>query len=99
MPVYEVLLSKAARKALASFPGFIHNKIVEDISHLSVVPRPVGCIKLKGYKNAYRIRVGDYRVIYEIEDKVLRILIVAIGNRKNIYEPVGGVNLLMPRRG
>jgi len=86
MAVYEVLLSKAARKQLAALPVFIHNKIIEDISHLSSVPRPIGCKKLKGYKNSYRIRVGDYRIIYEIEDKVLRILIVAIGNRKNIYE-------------
>lgn len=86
MAAYEVLLSKAARKELAALPVFIHNKIIEDISHLASVPRPVGCKKLKGYKNSYRIRVGDYRIIYEIEDRVLRILIVAIGNRKNIYE-------------
>ena len=86
MAVYEVLLSKAARKYLAALPLFIHNKIVEDISQLSSVPRPNGCKKLKGYKNSYRIRVSDYRVIYEIEDKVLRILVVAVGNRKNIYE-------------
>ena len=86
MAVYEVLLSKAARKQLALLPVFIHNKIIENISHLSSVPRPAGCKKLKGYKNSYRIRVGDYRIIYEIEDKVLHILIVAIGNRKNIYE-------------
>jgi len=43
MPAYEVLLSKAARKYLAALPVFIHNKIIEDISHLSSVPRPVGC--------------------------------------------------------
>mgnify|MGYP003412982198 len=86
MPVYEVLLSKTARKQLAVLPVFIHNKIIEDISHLSSVPRPIGCKKLKGYNNSYRIRVTDYRIIYEIEDKILRVLIVAIGHRKNIYE-------------
>ena len=86
MPVYEVLLSKAARKQLLILPAFIHNKIIEDISNLSAVPRPSGCKKLKGYKNSYRIRVGDYRIIYEIEDKVLRILVIAIGHRKDIYE-------------
>jgi mRNA interferase RelE/StbE len=86
MPLYEVLLSKATRKTLDELPGFIYNIIIEDISHLASVPRPAGCKKLKGYKNSYRIRVGDYRIIYEIEDKVLRILIVAIGNRKNIYK-------------
>jgi len=59
MPAYEVLLSKAARRQLAILPAFIHNKIVEDISALSSSPRPAGCKKLKGYKNAWRIRAGD----------------------------------------
>ena len=86
MPVYEVFLSKAARKQLVILPAFIHNKIIEDISGLSSIPRPAGCKKLKGYKNAWRIRVSDYRVIYEIEDKVLRILVIAIGHRKDVYE-------------
>lgn len=86
MPVYQVLLSKAARKQLNTFPVFIHNKIIEDIAALVETPRPAGCKKLKGQKNTWRIRVGDYRIIYEIEDKQLRILVVAIGNRKDIYE-------------
>ncbi len=86
MTVYEVLLSKAARKQLDSLPTFIHNKIIEDIYRLAEVPRPAGCKKLKGYKNAYRIRVGNYRIIYEPVDKVLLILVVAIGHRKEIYE-------------
>jgi mRNA interferase RelE/StbE len=86
MPVYEVLLSKAARKYLAVLPEFVHNKIMEELSSLSMLPRPAGCKKLRGYKHSYRIRVGDYRIIYEIEDKALRILVIAIGHRKNIYE-------------
>ena len=52
MPVYEVLLSKAARKQLSTLPVFVHNKILEDISGLTSSPRPPGCKKLKGYKNA-----------------------------------------------
>jgi len=86
MPAYEILLSKAARKKLSTIPAFIHDKIIEDISALSAAPRPPGCKKLKGYKNSYRIRVGDYRVIYKIGDKELRILVIAIGHRKDIYE-------------
>ncbi len=86
MALYEVLLSKAARKELTALPVLVHNKIIEDLSKLSISPRPIGCKKLKGQKNAWRIRIGDYRVIYEIEDKVLRILVIAIGHRKNIYE-------------
>ncbi len=50
MTVYEVLLSKAARKQLDSLPTFIHNKIIEDIYRLAAIPRPAGCKKLKGYK-------------------------------------------------
>ena len=86
MTVYEVLLSKAARKQLDSLPTVIHNKIIEDIYRLAEVPRPAGCKKLKGYNHSYRIRVGDYRIIYEIEDKILRILVIAIGHRKDIYK-------------
>lgn len=86
MPAYEILLSKAARKQLDNLPVFITNKIIEDIAALAGTPRPTGCKKLKGQKNAWRIRIGDYRVIYEIEDKLLRILVVAIGHRKDIYE-------------
>lgn len=85
MPAYQVVLSKAARKRLNTLPVFIHNKIIEDIALLSETPRPAGCKKLKGQKNAWRIRIGDYRVIYEIEDKQLRILVIAIGLRKDVY--------------
>jgi mRNA interferase RelE/StbE len=86
MPTYQVLLSKAARKQLNILPTFIQNKIIEDISALADTPRPAGCKKLKGQKNAWRIRAGDYRVIYEIEDRVLRVIVIGIGHRKDIYE-------------
>ena len=86
MTAYEVLLSRAACKQLAILPLFIHNEIVEEISSLSSNPRPPGCKKLKGYKNAWRIRVGNYRIIYEVEDKLLRILIVGTGHRRDIYK-------------
>lgn len=86
MTAYQVLLSKAARKQLNTLPVFIHNKIIEDIAALANTPRPPGCKKLKGQKNAWRIRIGDYRIIYEIADNQLRILVVAIGHRKNIYK-------------
>jgi mRNA interferase RelE/StbE len=86
MPVYEILLSTTVRKQLRTFPVFVHNNIIEEISNLSTNPRPTGCVKLKGYKKSYRIRVGDYRVIYEIEDKILKVLVIAIGHRKDIYK-------------
>ena len=52
---------------------------------LEVDPRPHGCKKLKG-RDAYRIRIGDYRAIYEIQDAHLILTVIIIGDRKNVYE-------------
>jgi mRNA interferase RelE/StbE len=86
MPKYEVLLSKAARKAIDKLPLKTANTILAHITSLSENPRPTGCKKLKGYAEAWRIRSGDYRIIYEIEDKILKILVIAVGHRKDVYD-------------
>ena len=52
--------------------------------NLEINPRPFGYIKLKG-RNAYRIRAGNYRIIYEIEDKILKVTVIEAGDRKEIY--------------
>jgi mRNA interferase RelE/StbE len=52
---------------------------------LAEKPRPIGCLKLKGNGDAYRIRIGDFRVIYEIEDEVLIVVVVSVGDRKEVY--------------
>jgi mRNA interferase RelE/StbE len=86
MALYEVLLSKAARKQLDTLPTGLHRNIIKRILNLADLPRPTGYKKLKGSKNAFRIRVGDYRIIYDTEDKILRIRVVAIRHRKDVYE-------------
>jgi len=58
----------------------------KELRKLADNPRPKGSIKLKGYKNHYRIRVGNYRAIYNIEDKILIVEIIRISNRKDIYK-------------
>ncbi len=63
----------------------IANPIFDAIAELAFEPRPRGYKKLKG-RSGYRIRVGDYRIIYEIIDKELIIDVIAIGHRKDIYE-------------
>jgi mRNA interferase RelE/StbE len=55
------------------------------IDGLAEEPRPDGVVKLKGEENAYRVRVGDYRIVYEVRDNVLLVLIVKIGHRREIY--------------
>jgi mRNA interferase RelE/StbE len=82
---YLVIITRTVQKALSKLPNKIASKLESAMLKLEDNPRPPGCKKLKG-REAYRIREGDYRIIYEIEDKVLRVIIVDVGNRKDIYQ-------------
>jgi mRNA interferase RelE/StbE len=81
---YSIEILRSAQKDLARINEPDRKKLINSILLLSSDPRPNGCKKLSG-RSAWRIRVGDYRVIYEIQDNKLMILVVAIGHRKNIY--------------
>jgi mRNA interferase RelE/StbE len=85
MPDYTVLFTKRAQKQLDKLPGNIAAPILAAIATLEANPRPAGCIKLKG-REGYRIRTGDYRVIYEIQDSLLIVEIITLGHRRDIYE-------------
>lgn len=83
--VYKVTLKRQAIKALERVNEPHYSSIKEAIYNLASNPRPVGYIKLKG-RNGYRIRIADYRVIYEIFDDVLIVDVINLGHRKDIYE-------------
>ncbi|MBM3701271.1 MAG: type II toxin-antitoxin system RelE/ParE family toxin [Actinobacteria bacterium] len=83
--MYRIQILKSADKLLRSLQQKDRIKIAETIQRLSGNPRPVGCMKLKD-TNLYRIRIGDYRVIYKIEDELLLVLVIRIGHRKDIYK-------------
>jgi len=85
MPNFTIVLSKNAQKSLDKLSDNTAEPIIEAIARLASDPRPNGCKKLKG-RDGYRIRVGNYRVIYEIFDSELIIDVVALGHRKDIYE-------------
>lgn len=85
MPNYTIVLSKKAQKQLDKLPDNIAEPIFEAISLLENEPRPSGCKKLQG-RDGYRIRIGNYRVIYEIYDNELVIDVITLGHRKDIYE-------------
>ena len=85
MPVYSITITKTAQKQLDRLNNTIADSIIQLIQSLALNPRPVGYKKLKG-RDGYRIRKGDYRIIYDIHDKVLIINVIAIGHRKDIYE-------------
>jgi len=84
MPKYAVSLSTRAQKQLDKLSDSIAEPIFVAIENLADNPRPHGCKKLKG-RNGYRIRIGDYRVIYEIVDRLLLVNVIDLGNRRDIY--------------
>ena len=85
MSNYAIVLSKKAQKQLDKLPDNIAEPIFEAISLLENEPRPTGCKKLQG-RDGYRIRIGNYRVIYEVYDTELVIDVVTLGHRKDIYK-------------
>jgi len=83
---YEVSLTPAAVKYLGKMQKKIARQLVRRLEGLADDPQPRGCVKLKTDKERYRIRSGDYRIIYEIRDKVLLVLVIRIDHRQSIYD-------------
>jgi mRNA interferase RelE/StbE len=82
---YSIQFRRSARKELEDLPPDAVRDIVKSITNLAIEPRPQGCKKLLGVKNLWRIRIGDYRVVYEIDDKGRVIIIEIIAHRKDVY--------------
>jgi mRNA interferase RelE/StbE len=85
---YTIVIRPRAQRDIKKLPSEIQQKILKEISTLSDDPRPSGVKKLSGIENFYRIRIGNYRVIYSIQDEHLRILVVYVGHRGDVYEKV-----------
>ncbi len=85
MSTYQVLINPSAEKQILKLAKEVRIKIADSITNLGTEPRPKNSKKLKG-REAYRIRVGDYRVIYEIQDNILLVTVIAAGHRKDIYK-------------
>jgi len=81
---YTIIIPKAVQKQLDALPDDVYCIAVK-VQQLAENPRPDGVVKLKGYENEYRIRIGDYRVRYEIEDEKLTILLLQCKHRKDVY--------------
>ena len=83
--VYSILLAPPAERQLKAFSPPIQKRLVKRLKTLRENPRPQGVKKLSGEDDLYRMREGDYRIIYTIRDKELIVLVVKIGDRKDIY--------------
>jgi mRNA interferase RelE/StbE len=82
---YRVELARAAVKALGDLPARDRDRIVGRIAGLAADPRPRGATKLTDAGGLYRLRVGDYRVIYAIDDAARLVTVADVGNRRDIY--------------
>ena len=87
MASYRLALTASAEKELNRLPNALTARIAGRIEKLADNPRPSGCKKLKGGVNEWRIRIGDYRVIYTIEDSTKAVDVTRIAHRKEVYEP------------
>jgi mRNA interferase RelE/StbE len=81
---YRVEIQRSAEKELAALPSPVQARIIKAIDGLVKTPRPDGCKRLAG-KNAYRVRIGEYRIVYEIYDKVLVVIVVRIAHTRDAY--------------
>ena len=85
MAEYTIIFSRSARKELEKLSPQLVERIFPKIEALAKQPRPSGCKKLKGGQDLWRIRVGDYRVIYSLNDPRLAIDVVAVRHRSEAY--------------
>jgi mRNA interferase RelE/StbE len=82
---YCVIVARSARKELESLPGAVADRIVAILERLVAQPRPPGTRKLRGSADLWRVRVGDYRVIYAIDDAQRTVAIRVVRHRKDAY--------------
>ncbi len=82
---FQVIIPKPVQKQLDDLPDDVFKRIIEKLEVLTINPRPFGCVKLKGMKNEYRIRIGDYRIRYEINEAENLVILLHCKHRKDIY--------------
>lgn len=85
MADYAVSFRRSAEKDLRRLDAGVQTRVIRAVERLAHDPRPDGCKKLQGSDDVWRIRVGDYRVIYTVDDVVLIVAVERVRNRKDVY--------------
>ncbi|MCB1021231.1 MAG: type II toxin-antitoxin system RelE/ParE family toxin [Bryobacterales bacterium] len=86
MTRYQVAIRPSAAKELDALPDPVFDRLDFRIQSLAADPRPSGCKKLRGFKNLYRLRVGDYRVVYSVDDAEREIVVARVAHRSVAYD-------------
>lgn len=85
MKKYNVVVAQSAEKVLYQLPKEVIPRITLAMQSLADNPYPVGCRKMSGEENTFRIRVQNYRIVYEVHKKTITIIVLKIGHRKDVY--------------
>ena len=87
MSRYTVEIARRAIKSIAGLPRQEQHRVRAAIDLLVDEPRPPSCVALTGAESVYRVRVGDYRILYEVIDERLVIHVIRVGHRRDVYRP------------
>ena len=82
---YSVALAPAADRQFRKLPALVQQRLKSHIDSLASAPRPPGTVKMHGEPNLYRIRVGNYRIVYYVQDRAREVLVVKIKDRREVY--------------
>ncbi|NDJ22323.1 type II toxin-antitoxin system RelE/ParE family toxin [Nostoc sp. B(2019)] len=82
---YQVELAPAAVKQIKKLPSDIQQRVVTKLEELAANPRPDGVVKLEGSDNFYRVRLNNYRIVYQIQDDLLLVTVVKVKHRRDVY--------------
>jgi len=82
---YTIRMESRVRKTLDRLPADLYGRIMRKLEALQENPRPFGVEKLAGPEDLYRVRVGDWRIVYAIRDRELVVIVVRIGHRREVY--------------
>ena len=85
MNEYQIKFKSSAAKEFIKLPSHIKERIREAVNQLTENPRPSGVVKLKGDERLFRIRIGDYRIVYEIDDSAKLVRVTRVRHRKDVY--------------
>ena len=86
MASYVVEVKPSAREELEDLPNNVLARAVRKMESLAQNPRPAGCKKLKGYRDLWRVRVGDWRILYIIDDSAKLVSVTRVAHRREVYE-------------
>lgn len=82
---YRILITKQVEKQINALPQQVLDRVEHHLEALHTDPRPFGVKKLKGYTATYRVRVGNYRILYSIDDSTQTVTLLTVDNRKDVY--------------